>query len=385
MRILHLRLRNYRGFEDVLFQLHPGFTLLVGDNGKGKTTVLDALAALLGTYFQGSGIETGRKTMVQSDARFVVREEKGQLFFEPQREVFLEATAEVDGHTLSWRRDLRDRGARAREFIDLGLQHRRQVEAGDPTDLPLMLYYGAGRLWRLHRDVRPDAPGSRLVAYRFALDPMSDQKAFERWFKRLTYDALQKGAQSPALEAVERTVIACIAGAQSFRFDAGADRIVLSLDGESSVPFDNLSDGFRNMVAMVADIAHRAVHLNPHFGAEAPAHTRGIVLIDEIDLHLHPRWQRRVVGDLRRAFPAVQFVATTHSPFILQSLHSGEVIDLDLEASPDRVRSEPKGIAAPGPAGDYSNRSIEDIVEDVMGVEVPQRSRRHQQMYDTAK
>jgi len=346
MRIEELQLHNFRRYEAALFRFHPQFTVLVGDNGKGKTTVLDALAVLFGTYFQGSGIEIGRRTIQKSDARFVVHEVEGQVSFEPQRTVYLKATVETGGRLLTWRRDLGDRGSKARELIELGAQHRDRVAAGDFTDLPLMLYYGSGRLWCPHKDVQPDRPGSRLDAYRFSLDPKSDHKGFERWFKRLTYAALQKGTESPAIEAVAHVVKSCIPDAQSFFFDTGGDHMVLSLDDGESVPFDNLSDGFRNMVAMVADIAHRASRLNPHLGADAPALTRGIVLIDEIDLHLHPRWQRRVVHDLKTAFPALQFIATTHSPFILQSLSPGEVIDLDLDTSAAIVKATLPGAAA---------------------------------------
>ena len=122
------------------------------------------------------------------------------------------------------------------------------------------------------------------------------------------------------------------------------------------------------MFAMVADIAHRAAILNPQFGEKAPAETPGIVLIDEIDLHLHPSWQRRVVDDLRRTFPRIQFIATTHSPFIIQSLRPGELVDLQKDVT-----------------GEYVNRSIEDIVEGVMGIKVPQRSERYEKMYKAAK
>jgi predicted ATP-binding protein involved in virulence len=125
------------------------------------------------------------------------------------------------------------------------------------------------------------------------------------------------------------------------------------------------------MLATAADIAHRASTLNPHLGAQAARETPGLVLIDEVDLHLHPRWQRRVVGDLLKAFPLVQFVATTHSPFIIQSLPNEvgvQLVNLDT-----------------ADATDYANKSVEDIAEDVQGIDHVQRSQRYHDMMETAK
>jgi predicted ATP-binding protein involved in virulence len=92
--------------------------------------------------------------------------------------------------------------------------------------------------------------------------------------------------------------------------------------------------------------------LNSHLGDEAISNSKGVVLIDEIDQHLHPRWQRRIVGDLKRVFPNIQFIATTHSPFIVQSLDIDEVISLGIqnEISPNKL-------------------SIEEIARYFMGVE----------------
>lgn len=180
-------------------------------------------------------------------------------------------------------------------------------------------------------------------------------------------------------------MLSCTPGAKDFYFDVGQDSIMIELEKEGLTHFNNLSDGFKNMVAMVADIAHRASRLNPHLGKDAAVATSGIVLIDEIDLHLHPKWQRRVVDDLQKAFPNLQFIATTHSPFILQSLKHGQIIDLAYALPFEEVYFVPQGTAAPAPKKEFSNRSIEDIVEDIMDVAIPQRSERYQKMYDAAK
>jgi len=94
----------------------------------------------------------------------------------------------------------------------------------------------------------------------------------------------------------------------------------------------------------------------------------GVILIDEIELHLHPTWQREIVEKLRAMFPNIQFIGTTHSPFVIQSLRAGELINLN-----------------PEEFGEYADKSIEDIAENVMGVEVPQKSERYLQMMNAAE
>ncbi len=74
------------------------------------------------------------------------------------------------------------------------------------------------------------------------------------------------------------------------------------------------------MLALVGDIAYRCYKLNAHLGEEAPQRTHGIVMIDEVDMHLHPSWQQTVLTDLCSAFPKLQFIVTTHSPQVLSTV-----------------------------------------------------------------
>jgi predicted ATP-binding protein involved in virulence len=373
MKINRLKLRNFKKFDDALFQFHPKFTVLIGDNAKGKTSILDALATLLGTYLLRSGITVGRSGLTRDEARLLITEKEGQVFLEPQKDVFVEADGFFREAPLSWKRNIGDHGGAAKKLIASGVSDRKRVSKNEDLDLPILLYYGAGRLWTTHRNVTVGGPESRLAGYRNCLDPKSDHFMFEKWFKQLELAALQQRKTIPALEAVREAVLTCIPNAEHFYYDIANGQLMIRMQDTGLMAFNNLSDGYRNMVAMVADIAHRASRLNPHLGLQVNRETSGVVLIDEIDLHLHPKWQRHVVGDLQSAFPKLQFIATTHSPFILQSLDVGEVIDLNQAPIEHDVEALGTGIASPAPQNSFSNRAIEDIVEDVMGVPLPQR------------
>ncbi|HHQ4525241.1 TPA: AAA family ATPase [Aeromonas veronii] len=384
MKLNNIVLHNFRRYQHSRFNFHSNFTVLVGNNGTGKTSVLDAIAIAINTYFQGSGLSTGGGVIKKQDAKYKYVNIEEQIYKEVESEVYIEANCTIRGQELTWRRDIGDRGGKAKNLVQIGVMDREAINSGKGHDLPLLLYYGSGRLWNVHRNIDTVTPASQLDAYKYSLDPNSDQKGFEKWFKQLTLSSLQRNITIPALDVVKKAIISSIPGAMEFYFDVREDQVLIELEKEGIVPFNYLSDGYRNMVAMIADIAHRAAKLNPHLKNDSALKTQGIILIDEIDLHLHPKWQRRVVCDLQRAFPEMQFVATTHSPFIIQSLLAGNLIDLEQNNSPELLEHLPVGLAAPSPSNEFSNRSIEDIVEDIMSIPMPQRSERYKKMYEAA-
>jgi predicted ATP-binding protein involved in virulence len=125
---------------------------------------------------------------------------------------------------------------------------------------------------------------------------------------------------------------------KDLRYDLRLQSLLIDVEGEKTIPFNNLSDGQRGMVALFADIARRMCILNPHMGKDVLKNTSGVVIIDELDIHLHPAWQRNIVPALKEAFPKVQFIAASHSPQIIGSLKPEEVIVLNNgDASHPRV------------------------------------------------
>lgn len=391
MRIDYLSVHNFKGFTDLEFSFHPQFNLVVGDNGTGKTSLLDALSVAAGGWFLGlSGYDT--RHIRPSEVRLAVVEQiasatPGQvpavLTWESQYPCEVKAGGEVVGERINWSRSLIGPNGRttyrdARQLKDLAAR-TSEAARSRPVELPLIANYGTGRLWDVPReqaqvhteeDITDKGQLSRLAGYRNSVDPRLSVAGLVRWIARqswITYQ--QRGAEPPAFAAVRSAIVQCIEGAEALFFDASFGEVIIRMAGQGAQPFNNLSDGQRTMLALVGDIAFKAASLNPHLGERALAETPGIVLIDELDLHLHPRWQRHVIDDLRGVFPRLQFICTTHSPFLIQSLRSGEeLIVLDGQ-----------------PPAQLADLPIAQIVEGVQGVPGAEVSERYQAMKQVAR
>ncbi len=158
---------------------------------------------------------------------------------------------------------------------------------------------------------------SRLVGYRNSVDPRVSVAELTRWIAQQSWiDYQQGGAVSVTYSAVRRAILDCIEDSRDLYFDPRRGEVIVEISNQGRQPFSNLSDGQRALLAMVGDIAQKAATLNPSLEDTVLMDTPGVVLIDELDLHLHLVWQRRVIEDLRRVFPRIQFFATTHSPFL---------------------------------------------------------------------
>ena len=382
MWLKSLHAENFRGFEklDVTFDEHV--TLLLGGNGAGKTAVLEAIAVGFGAFF--AKIDQGPvKHIDADDARRVAYDLNGIPDFQEQWPVTIGMV--IDPGTLptnefrgivdiAWTRVREDRGGRTGRANEGHIREtaerlQLQVQAGQLIDLPLVAYYGTQRLWRGKRTSEAiESRGNRLDGYLDCLDIASSQRHLRDWMRQKTLEEVQQqstnpGYRHPQLAAVVTAVKACIDGVSRFWFDLMRDEIRI-VRGATVESFAMLSDGYRNMVAMVADIAERAAVLNPQHGEAAARLTTGVVLIDELELHLHPKWQRTVVPSLCRTFPKMQFIATTHSPQILSTVERTQV----------RIFRDNQLVASDG---FVAGRDANELLEDIFGVSArPEASQR---------
>ncbi len=357
LNLQSLKLRDYRCFEAIDIDFHPKITVLVASNGAGKTSILDAIAVAFGPYV-GAFDEAVGKHFEPSDIRlFQVRRTATHEMEHAAKGVWLEAKGFIpggwmDNHDLesspeTWRRALTSPSKAkttikdAKELINYGKRMQEAVRTpGSDVLLPLVAYYGTSRLWQQKKLTagKKIERTSRTVGYTDCLDPASSYKSFVEWFRYWNFNAkdLQFKGQSHASEHLEFTgyidsvkaaVDACLApsGWGELEYSFTLDTLVAHHPQHGELPVELLSDGIRNMIGMVADIAFRATKLNGQLGARASSQTPGIVLIDEVDMHLHPEWQQVVLQNLVKAFPAMQFIVTTHSPQVLTSVDASSI------------------------------------------------------------
>jgi predicted ATP-binding protein involved in virulence len=402
MRIDRLELRNFKKFAAFNLDLHPQFTLLIGDNGAGKTSVLDALAVALGVWLvepPDSTLINSRRGIYPSEIRLESRHHGDrELFSEASGGVSIKARGQIeDREDLVWehrikpgKRKASNSGAKEALAVIEATYERARTE--EKVLLPVIAYYGAGRAWLSHRDrpaSRSAATGRarRWAAFYDCLNERIRIGELGDWFHRETMAAVNRdGRFRPGFEVVRRAVLRCVPGADRMWFDGDRSEIVLSIGGRAQ-PFSNLSAGQKMMLALVADIAIKAVTQNNDLVPEdVPAsangalpevltQTPGVVLIDELDVHLHPRWQRRVATDLKSTFPRIQFVCTSHSPQVIGEVAPEEIRMLDdagLGRAPDQsygldsnaILEDIMGADSRTPRGESAIEAVEVALED---------------------
>lgn len=363
MKVRSITVTNFRGFsgrkrfpsEDKRHFLGDRFAVIAGINGRGKSSLLDGLALLLARQLRALALSAGnQRTISARDVHAGTQEAKLEI---QTLCAGIPVTYDVAFSPTSQR--VRARG------LSRAVSDQIRKNYGDPTreddQAPVAVYFTTDRAgYRLPRTLPTDLPSGQRLAHDGALsNRMVDYRDFmaryRLWVRR----------QSPELAAFNRVLSEFLDGFTDVVVEEEPLRLTVNKAG-ARLSLQQLSDGERAFIALLGDLVRRLALANPEL--QDPLAGHGVVLVDELELHLHPRWQREVVEKLRTCFPNIQFIATTHSPFIIQSLRPGELITLD-----------------PEEFGEYANRSVEDIAEHVMGVEVPQKSERYLEMMKAAE
>ena len=344
MFLKSMTLHNFRCFTDLKVNFNNRLTVLVGSNGAGKSTVLEAAAIAAGTLtFAMDGLTNyGIK---KSDAHYKCFDLGSNVDVQPQFPVEITAVGTIDGQEISWIRNLNSANGRgglaaAKEMTMIAENYQNRMRNGDKAlKLPIISYYGTGRLWNQHREKKNDVfeKNNRSNGYIDSLDGAANDKLMMKWFQKMTIQQAQRGELIPEFTAVRMAmeqVFASITGFSNvqvqFNLDT-SDIDILYFDKNEEhlrIPVSLLSDGYKCTISLIADIAYRMAILNPQLLDKVLTETEGIVLIDEIDLHLHPSWQKRILKDLMEVFPKVQFIVSTHAPEVINSAKQESIVVL---------------------------------------------------------
>lgn len=331
-----LTIENFRCFEHFAIDLDPSLTVLVGVNGTGKTSILDSIAVMLSTVLREFNGPT--RGFALSDAREVTRDLRSQDSVARMERVFPVSAAvrgTLAGQIYEWsrtRQSAKGRTSWADRNSDLGRDMALLWKSSDEASgqvLPVIALYGVERLLGVRKDAG-FISRSRSGAYDSALDGKSDLSRLSKFIKALTLADFVADRRGDEAEAARNQLRAITLACNSILEGTGwgnpewspvPEELTLTHPTAGTLPLSFMSSGIKIAAGLVIDLVSRMARANPGLGAnDLLCAVPGIVLIDEVDLHLHPKWQQQILSGLRRVFPRVQFIVTTHSPQVLSTV-----------------------------------------------------------------
>jgi predicted ATP-binding protein involved in virulence len=349
MRISKVKIQNYRGIKEIEIGFDPGFNLLVGVNGSGKSSMLMALAA----SFYGTAVYLSLPSvpspMEDEDVRLERLSFDGLLRFERQYPSRITSSYIYNETPFTWSVSKDSAATRPTikgDTIGAYLHTKLQDEKLQKNlSFPLFAFYRASRHWSKGSQnelISVIETVARTAGYASYDNASVDGPGMQRWLIAKSMERYQTSSETgrhfedidnDELALVNSALTRAVSEMKGVRFDVRERSIMVDwtdsgLEQRAPTPFANLSDGQRAIIGLVVDIARRMCLLNPQLGMQVINASEGVILIDEIDMHLHPKWQRNLITGLQQAFPAIQFIVASHSPQVIGELRPEQIIVL---------------------------------------------------------
>ena len=392
MKVVKLNLTNFRDAQNLSLELNPKLNVFVGVNGSGKSTVLDAIAIML-SWPASRIIRPGAsgRPITENDIT------NGKSFSS------IQLSSKIDSKTIEWKLSKNRKGHAASEdksnLHDLkdyvtAIQNKIS-ETSEKVNIPLFVYYPVNRaVLNIPLRIRGQHSFDLLTAYDNALTTGANFRTFFEWFRvredlenekfrdyqisdaffeqineikdlfgeyfeenlNKSFRQSDSNFSDPQLEAVRNALSKIIPDFSNLTVRRSPLRMEVEKNGKR-LTVNQLSGGELNLIAMIGDLARRMAIANPDF--TKPLEGSGIVLIDEIDLHLHPNWQRTIVPKLLDVFPNCQFIISTHSPHVITHVQQPECLFL--------LKQTDLGIVVDKPDESYG-KNVDRVLEDLMGL-----------------
>lgn len=392
MIISKLRLIHFRSSRQLELELDPKLNLFVGVNGAGKSTVLDAMAIMLSWVAARlrSPRSSGRRILdadIHNDKNFSWIEidcqtdqpENGGIHWcltQTRKGRNPDVNPDDPLHGMTSFRELNNWADRQRERIG---------QTNEQVNLPLFVYYPVNRsVLDIPLRIRKTHTFDLLDAYDGALTTGANFRSFFEWYRNredleneqilesqsLFNNAQERFTEDPQLCAVRKAITTFLPEFSNISVKRNPLRMEVT-KADEKYRVDQMSDGEKCLFALIGDLARRLAIANP--ARENALQGEGIVLIDEIDLHLHPAWQRRVIKQLTDTFPNCQFIVSTHSPQVFGEVDAQCIRRLSVEFLHGLVASTPdqalgldsSEILEEQMEGKSRNQDISDQLEEI--------------------
>ena len=354
MHIEKLRMQNFRGFKDVTIDFRSNLAVFIGVNGSGKSSIIDCCAlflSLLATSVRAfqSLHDSEPPNLSENDITNGYDETHNQIviFFNSKRLILpLTLTRKSAASDIPPLVKLSFEG-----IVDLVVQDPNYYEPnselaktmqefhqitydkfrGNPyASLPVLMHYSADRnVYEISLESDKDHQSNQLTAYDQAITKKVNFVSFFIWYRNQEdlENEIRLGDNpnhvDSKLKAIRDAIPLFLPKLSNLRVKRSSPIRMTMFKEETELVISQLSSGEKNLLAMVADIARRLAIANPHL--ENALEGEGIILIDEIELHLHPQWQRDIIPRLTSTFPNCQFIVTTHSPQVLSNVKKENV------------------------------------------------------------
>lgn len=332
MRLATLTVENFRCFENCSLSFHPQLNVFVGGNGSGKTAFLFACRSAIGAILNGFPIKwTEQAALSEYDLRYNFDISTNK--FNRQSELSINFTTnepELSGKRILRKRELGQKSKGSfkvtGDVVNWTKELSKNIANGNDIDLPVLLFLGTERFKIERKEYDRTTLDDRFEGYFNAMNGKSATHKFEKWFFNRDVGAFQNkqqqlGRDFTDIELLRNAVREFYPNADRIYYNFDVEQLVLVLKSGEHKPLRDLSDGERFMFLTCITIAYYCIQLNGYLGEDCLKKSTGVVMIDEVDLHLHPKWQREIVPLLLTTFPKIQFIITTHSPQVIGSVN----------------------------------------------------------------
>jgi len=323
MKINKITIKNYKGIKDLEIDLNGKNTVFFGENGTGKTSILNAITTLYYPIINKIALKKNKPVnILEEDITF--GESKTNL------ELDLNINQKSKIFWLSKERKNSKNKSIDNNSLDQISEILKYQLADSSKEMPIFINYGVHRTVfkvPLRIKIKHDS-FSTVVAFENCLNPITDFRTFFEWYRNqedIENELVRENKDyvDIPLNSVKNAIYTFLPEISNLKIRRKPRLQMIVTKNKTTLQIQQLSDGEKCLLALVGDIARRLSIANTT--SKNPLLCSGVVLIDEIELHLHPKWQRYIIPNLNKTFPNIQFIITTHSPQVL-----GEVSDSNI-------------------------------------------------------